>query len=93
MLEISIIVIFFCVWKKCVWKHSSRVVQYLLNEWMSTGKMKSGHPFIVITVASQVVLVVKNLPANSRDVKRHRFDPWVGKIPWRRAWQPTPVLA
>ena len=23
--------------------------------------------------------------------KRHRFDPWVGKIPWRRAWQPTPV--
>ena len=18
-------------------------------------------------------------------------DPWVGKIPWRRAWQPTPV--
>ena len=20
------------------------------------------------------------------------FDPWVRKIPWRRAWQPTPVL-
>ena len=20
------------------------------------------------------------------------FDPWVGKIPWRRAWQPTPVF-
>ena len=20
------------------------------------------------------------------------FDPWVGKIPWRRAWLPTPVL-
>ena len=19
-----------------------------------------------------------------------RFDPWVGKIPWRRKWQPTP---
>ena len=24
--------------------------------------------------------------------KRHGFDPWVGKIPWRRAWQPTLVL-
>ena len=24
--------------------------------------------------------------------KRLRFDPWVGKIPWRRKWQPTPVL-
>ena len=23
---------------------------------------------------------------------RHRFDPWVGKIPWRREWQPTPVF-
>ena len=27
--------------------------------------------------------------------KRHRrcgFDPWVGKIPWRRKWQPTPIF-
>ena len=23
---------------------------------------------------------------------RHGFDPWVGKIPWRLAWQPTPVF-
>ena len=22
--------------------------------------------------------------------KRRGFDPWVGKMPWRRAWQPTP---
>ena len=20
------------------------------------------------------------------------FDPWLGKIPWRRTWQPTPVF-
>ena len=24
--------------------------------------------------------------------KRHGFDPWVRKIPWRRKWEPTPVL-
>ena len=24
--------------------------------------------------------------------KRRGFNPWVGKIPWRRAWQPTPVF-
>ena len=24
--------------------------------------------------------------------RRLEFDPWVGKIPWRRKWQPTPVL-
>ena len=23
---------------------------------------------------------------------RPRFHPWAGKIPWRRKWQPTPVL-
>ena len=24
--------------------------------------------------------------------RSHGFNPWVGKIPWSRAWQPTPVL-
>ena len=23
---------------------------------------------------------------------RRGFDPWIRKIPWRRAWQPTPVF-
>ena len=28
--------------------------------------------------------VVKNLPTNAGDqCRRHRFDPWVRKIPWR----------
>ena len=44
------------------------------------------------TQASQVVLVVKNQPANAADVKRLGFDPWVGKILWRRAWQSIPVF-
>ena len=39
-----------------------------------------------------MALVVKNLPANIGDIKRHRFDPWIGKIPWRTAQQPTPVF-
>ena len=24
--------------------------------------------------------------------RRHGFHPWVGRIPWRRAWQPTAVF-
>jgi len=24
--------------------------------------------------------------------RRCSFDPWVGKIPWRRAWLPNPVF-
>ena len=35
--------------------------------------------------------MVKN-PAASTEDRRHGFDPWVGKIPWRRKWQPTPVF-
>ena len=23
---------------------------------------------------------------------RHGFNPWAGKIPWRKKWQPTPVF-
>ena len=39
-----------------------------------------------------MVLVVKNPPANAGDVKGLKFDPWVEKLPWRRTWQPAPVL-
>ena len=42
--------------------------------------------------ASQVGLVVKNSPAIAGGIKRQKFDPWVGKIPWRRKWKPTPVF-
>ena len=35
--------------------------------------------------------MVKNPPANTGDM-RTRFNPWVRKMPWRRAWQPAPVL-
>ena len=33
---------------------------------------------------------VKNLPA--MQCRRPGFDPWVGKIPWRRTWQLTQVF-
>ena len=32
--------------------------------------------------------VVKTPPV----MQRCKFDPWVGKIPWRRAWPPAPVF-
>ena len=36
--------------------------------------------------------MVKHLPSNAGDAGGHGFDPWLGKIPWRRKWQPTPVF-
>ena len=32
--------------------------------------------------------MVKNLPT----MQKTRFNPWVGKIPWRREWHPTVVF-
>ena len=44
--------------------------------------------------ASQVAPVVKkkNPLANAGRHKRCMFNSWIRKIPWRRAWQPTPVF-
>ena len=39
-----------------------------------------------------MVPVEKNLPANAGDMRHTRFNPCVGKTPWRRAEQPTPVF-
>ena len=45
-------------------------------------------PFSLNLIPSLTTLIVKNLPAV--------WEAWVrfgvGKIPWRRAWQPAPVL-
>ena len=38
--------------------------------------------------ASLVAQMVKNLPA----MQETWFNPWVGKIPWRKQWQPSPVF-
>ena len=37
--------------------------------------------------ASLVAQLVKNLPP----MQEAGFNPWFGRIPWRREWQPTPV--
>ena len=39
--------------------------------------------FSLVMTLSMVAQTVKNLPA--------MWETWVGKVPWRRAWQPTPV--
>ena len=41
----------------------------------------------MISWASLVAQLVKD----HLRCRRPGFKPWVGKIPWRREWQPTPV--
>ena len=40
------------------------------------------------SMASLIAQLVNHLPA----MQETRFDSWVGKIPWRRKWQLTPVF-
>ena len=42
--------------------------------------------------ASLVIQLVKNLLAMHLQCRRPGFDPWVGKIPWRREQLPTSVF-
>ena len=35
--------------------------------------------------------MLKNAAANAGD-RKHRLNPLVGKVPWSRKWQPTPVF-
>ena len=41
--------------------------------------------FIKATLVAQMV-------KNCLKCGKPRFDSWIGKFPWRRAWQPTPVF-
>ena len=34
----------------------------------------------------------KKSTCQHRRCRRHGIDPWVGKSPWRRKWQPTPAF-
>ena len=44
--------------------------------------------FLSTLRASLVAQLIKNPPA----MQETGFNPWFGKIPWRRKWQPTPVF-
>ena len=63
--------------------------------WMYSSCISSGASIhrrlsLGLPQSSQVVLVEPSCQYRRR--KRHWFDPWVRKIPWRRAWQPTPAF-
>jgi len=60
------------------------------------GKTDNSNPLIMISnhCPSLGLLMVQQsrIRLLCRRHRRFGFNPWVGKIPWRRAWQPTPVF-
>ena len=58
---------------------------------MSTHNYGRASQVLLVVKNLQVLLVVKN-PSAMQEPQKKQFDLWVWKIPWRRAWQPTPVF-
>ena len=50
------------------------------------------HAFFLKNTLMNLPVSDKEPICQCRKYKRCEFNPWVGKIPWRRAWQPTPVF-
>ena len=41
---------------------------------------------------SSASLVAHTIKSAHQKCGRPEFDPWIGKIPWRKAWQPSPFI-
>ena len=78
--------------------HFSRFHTYGMWKAYST-HMHSDAIFVFLFLTSLFMTVSRSICGSANDTipivscqyRRYGFDPCVGKIPWRRAWQPTPV--
>ena len=48
--------------------------------------------FRLLLGSTEYLLWWRNGKESSCQYRRCRFDPWVGKILWRKRWQPTPSI-
>ena len=64
---------------------------HILSETITTIKVINiSITFFILNLSSLIAQSVKNLPAMQETWVQ--FLSWVGKIPWRRKWQPTLVF-
>ena len=48
--------------------------------------------FSTLSIRKWASLMAQSVVENPPAMQEMRLDPWVGKSPWRRKWQPTPVF-
>ena len=58
--------------------------------WAASTSNNSSPPPSRLLILEQTLLVAQ-WPRTGMSCRRPGFDSWVGKIPWRRERQPTPV--
>ena len=66
-------------------------------EWaMPSNHLILRHPLLLLSSIFPSIRVLTNESAPcimwSKYCRSPGFDPWVGKNPWRRKWQPTPLF-
>ena len=87
-----IIILFFLPESKAVasWPadHQYSHVSVYFGELLEVFILTFFHPPKELVKTSLVAQMVKRLST----MRRPGFNPWVGKIPWRRKWQSTPGL-
>ena len=65
----------------------------ILSPWFDTSLIINNKYLLISLYSSFLGGANGKEPAcQCRKHKRHGFNPWVGKISWRRKWQPTPVF-
>ena len=90
--------------KKCWWFFPSNGSLHLQSHCHPPNHLTSAISQVLLTPSgSSLVIPIspEGFPGGASDkesacqCRRHKrcgSDPWVGKIPWRRKWHPTPVL-
>ena len=58
------------------------------------GKQRRTYPSPIWLVVTFLRVLLRWLSGKEStcQYRRHRFNPWVRKIPWTRKWQPSPVF-
>ena len=75
-----------------IWNHLDQNFSTPLNPMYSFCEIRFNVFLVVVALGlPRWHQWLKNLPASAGEM-RHGFDPWVRKIHWRGAWQPTPVF-
>ena len=63
-----------------------------LKQGVARGERTKNDEFLKSFKGFPRISVLKDLPANAGRCRRYGFDPWIGKMPWKRKWQSTPVF-
>ena len=79
-----------CIWSLCLEDPSPTrpsLSPWLPSEIPSNARLSER---TLLATPHRMAQMLKNLP--TMEEIKPRFEPWVGKIPWKRKWQSTPVF-